>query len=119
MAGRIFCLELLVGIVRRSATGLAEGVVGLVGGTAYVRLFSPSTCSRPSGLLLAFDAAVGALNPLERAEMVEEVEGVPDDDVAIVAEASPSEDKLALRCSRCPPSPVPDGLESCSRPTDF
>lgn len=117
MAGRIFCLELEVGMVNRSATGLVEGIVGLVGGTTYERFLSASACSR-SALCLAFDAAVGALNPLERAEMVEEVDGVPDDD-EIAADADASDDKLALRGSRCPSNPVAELGESCNRPTDF
>jgi len=117
MEGRIFCLELEVGMVKRSAIGLVEGVVGLVGGTAYERFFSASTCSR-SDLCLAFDAAVGALNPLERAEMVEEVNGVPDDDET-AADPGANDDRLALRGSRCPPNSADGPGESCSRPTDF
>lgn len=112
--GRIFCLELEVGIVNRRAIGFADGVVGLVGGTAYV-LFLSASCSRGSGFCLALDAAVGALNLPERAERVEDVEGVPDEE-----DGSAREAKLALRGS-FGGNAGPVGLveESCNRPSDF
>lgn len=113
--GRIFCLELDVGMVRRRAIGLVDGVVGRVGGTGYRFL---SVSSRDSGLCLALDEAVGALNE-ERAETVEAVEAVADDE-GVAADASIKDDMLAFRDS-FGPSAGGVGLvdESCNRPTDF
>lgn len=65
---------------------------------------------------------MGALNPIERAETVEDVEGVPDDvELGPAAEESTKDDKLAFRDNRwLNPGTVGLALDvSCSRPTDF